>query len=96
MNKKAQAGGTLPIITKAILVLVVLVIMLVIFYKFFGQGASIIDTEICGLDHDQDGDGIIDLNDKCPCDPGEPSKCVTPIKECRSKIAASPECKSRR
>jgi hypothetical protein len=91
MDKKAQEGGSLSIITKAVLVLLILFVLIVIFLQFFGDQSKLIDKQICGLGHDQDGDGYPDTVDRCPCDEGKAWSCGTDAKKCTTDIYA--ECK---
>ena len=88
MFKKAQEGGSFGIIKTAIIVLLVLTILIFVFVKYFGQEIGIVQKNICGVDHDEDGDGIPDIADRCPCDTGEPSECKTPKQKCQSQIDA--------
>jgi len=94
MNKKAQEGGSLSIITKAVLVLLVLFVLVVIFLRFFGDQSTIIDKQICGLDHDFDGDGYPDTVDRCHCDPGKAFSCGTSAVQCKDDLYAA--CKKER
>lgn len=94
MDKKAQEGGSLSIITKAVLVLLVLFILIVIFLRFFGDQSNIIDKQICGLGHDMDEDGYPDTVDRCPCDPGKAFSCGTNAEKCTTDLYA--DCKKDR
>jgi len=85
-NKKAQEGGSLSIITKAVLVLLVLFVLIAIFLKFLPDQSKMIDEKICGLEHDQDNDGYPDTVDRCPCDTGRPLTCATAADVCKQKI----------
>jgi len=58
------------IIAAAIIALLV-VIFLLIWFKGAGEGAfGAINKNIAGVG-DYDGDKVVDMFDKCPCDPGE-------------------------
>ena len=65
MSKK---GASLPmnILVVAIILLVVLVIYLAIFQGLFKKESGHIDKQISNLD-DHDGDGVINMYDKCCC-----------------------------
>tara|TARA_Y100000031_G_C8123761_1_gene339474 strand:- start:63 stop:326 length:264 start_codon:yes stop_codon:yes gene_type:complete len=74
------------VLVKAILVIAVLVILLFMYNSFFGQQKKVGDDQISGLTSDFDSDGIKDILDKCPCDPGEAPKCKTDANTCRDDI----------
>ncbi len=94
MDKKAQEGGSLSIITKAVLVLLVLFVLIAIFLKFLPDQSRMIDEKICGLEHDQDSDGYPDTVDRCPCDTGRPLTCSTPATQCQQDIYSA--CKAKK
>ena len=78
MDRKAQDSGSVSLITKIILALIVLFVLIVIIMKFLPDQSRIINEKLCGLEHDQDNDGYPDTVDRCPCDEGKPLKCTTP------------------
>ncbi len=82
-NKKAQA---FEVLIKALIVIAVAVILLFLFRNFFTKEKETGEQHIAGLTGDWDNDGIKDILDKCPCDPGEDTPCKTPANECTDKL----------
>lgn len=69
MNKKGIELSFNAIVI-AILVLLVLIVVSTTFLRLFGKQTEQIGDQISSLD-DTDGDGIINLFDKCPCTAGD-------------------------
>jgi hypothetical protein len=68
-NKKGVELSLNTVIIAAILLITIIVIVAV-FTRLFGKEASQIEEKISGLD-DEDGDGIVNMFDDCPCREGE-------------------------
>lgn len=71
MKNKRGFELSLNVIVIAILVLVVVSVSIMVFTGIMGDSIKKIN-DIFGRMEDYDKDGIEDIMDKCPCEPGKP------------------------
>lgn len=65
MKNKKAVELSLNVVIIAVILLVVVVVVLAVFGRLFGKEAEQIEKQIEGIG-DKDGDGVIDIFDKCP------------------------------
>jgi len=86
MKKRAEMST----LTKALLAIFILIILIVIFRNQIFPESQIIDNTICGVDADQDGDGVPDLIDDCIC--VNEDECKTPEGKAKCKEDKEKKC----
>jgi hypothetical protein len=86
--KSKKADISMETIVAAIIVLIVLVVSITLYNRYIKRSTGTLDDQISQLDseHDYDDDGVIDLFDPCPCEPGRERDCQKSAKDCQELI----------
>lgn len=72
ISKRAQVDP-LKVIVSAVILLVVMAVILFVFTDLFGESVGVARDQITGS-QDFDGDGTMNMFDKCPCNADEEPK----------------------
>jgi flagellar basal body-associated protein FliL len=84
INEKKAQGHSFWIIITAIIALVVVVLIIMWFSGAGGKAFEEVEGKIGSLG-DDDGDGVANMFDKCPCDPNIGSEFPEGVTECGIK-----------